>query len=72
MDRKVEQAQENDPTFDGGSSYLDASDRPRYVFKEESLGGKLSAVLPYWGILGLFNVVFFVAAFAGFIRYDVR
>ncbi len=26
----------------------------------------------YWGILVLFNVVFFVAAFAGFMRYDVR
>jgi hypothetical protein len=32
----------------------------------------LGAVLPYWGILIAFNVVFFVAAFAGFMRYDVR
>jgi hypothetical protein len=51
---------------------LDASDRPRFVFKEEPLKDKLGEVLPYWGILGLFNVVFFVAAFAGFMRYDVR
>jgi len=42
------------------------------VFKEEPLKDKLDAVLPYWGILVLFNVVFFVAAFAGFMRYDVR
>ncbi len=51
---------------------LDASDRPRFVFREEPLRDKLGGVLPYWGILGLFNVVFFVAAFAGFMRYDVR
>jgi ABC-type transport system involved in multi-copper enzyme maturation permease subunit len=50
----------------------DVSDRPRFVFREEPLKDKLRAVLPYWGILGLFNVVFFVAAFAGFMRYDVR
>ena len=70
-DRKFEQARKNDPTFDG-NSFFDASDRPRFVFKEEALKDKLSEVLPYWGILVLFNVVFFVAAFAGFMRYDVR
>jgi hypothetical protein len=32
----------------------------------------LNAALPYWGILVLFNVVFFAAAFTGFTRYDVR
>ena len=32
----------------------------------------LGTVLPYWGILVAFNVLFFVVAFAGFIRYDVR
>ena len=53
-------------------SLLDVSDRPRFVFKEEPLKDKLIGVLPYWGILVLFNVVFFVAAFAGFMRYDVR
>jgi ABC-type transport system involved in multi-copper enzyme maturation permease subunit len=69
--KKFQEAQKNDPTF-SYSSYLDISDRPRFVFKEESLRGKLNAVLPYWGILVLFNVVFFAAAFAGFMRYDVR
>ena len=69
--RKVQEAQKNDPKFTW-DSFLDLSERPRFVFKEESLRGKLNAVLPYWGILVLFNVVFFVAAFAGFMRYDVR
>ena len=71
ISRKFEQARKKDPTFDG-NSLLDVSDRPRFVFKEEPLRDKLNAVLPYWGILVLFNVVFFVAAFAGFMRYDVR
>ena len=53
-------------------SLVDFSDRPRFVFKEEALKDKLIEVLPYWGILVLFNVVFFVAAFAVFMRYDVR
>jgi len=51
---------------------LDVSDRPRFVFKEELLKDKLIGVLPYWGILVFFNVVFFAVAFAGFMRYDVR
>ena len=69
--KKFQEAQKNDPTF-SWRSFLDISDRPRFVFKEESLRGKLNAILPYWGILVLFNVLFFVAAFAGFMRYDVR
>ncbi|MFC1604952.1 ABC transporter permease [Planctomycetota bacterium] len=69
--RKVQDAQKNDPKF-SWSSFLDLSERPRFVFKEEPLQDKLIEVLPYWGILVLFNVVFFAAAFAGFMRYDVR
>jgi ABC-type transport system involved in multi-copper enzyme maturation permease subunit len=69
--KKEREAEKNDPTFKG-DSFLDLGDYPRFVFKEEPLKGKLGAVLPYWGILGLFNMVFFVAAFAGFVRYDVR
>jgi ABC-type transport system involved in multi-copper enzyme maturation permease subunit len=69
--KKFQEAQKNDPTFTY-RSFLDISDRPRFVFKEEALKDKLNEVLPYWGILVLFNVVFFAAAFAGFMRYDVR
>jgi len=70
-DKKVKDARKNDPTFTY-DSLLDVSDRPRFAFKEEPLKYKLGEVLPYWGILVLFNVVFFAAAFAGFMRYDVR
>jgi len=68
---KVQDAQKNDPKFTE-RSFLDLGDYPRFAFKEEPLKGKLIEVLPYWGILVLFNVVFFVAAFAAFMRYDVR
>jgi ABC-type transport system involved in multi-copper enzyme maturation permease subunit len=64
-------AHKNEPSPPGGW-FLDLRDHPRFVFQEESLKGKLGAALPYWGILGLFNVLFFAAAFARFMRYDVR
>jgi len=71
VNKKVQDAQKNDPKFTW-ASFLDLGDYPRFVFKEEALKGKLNEVLPYWGILVLFNVVFFAAAFAGFMRYDIR
>jgi len=71
VENAVEAAHKNEPTPEGGW-FLDLRDHPRFVFQEESLKGKLGACLPYWGILVLFNVVFFAAAFAGFMRYDVR
>ncbi len=69
--KKVQDAQKNDPKFTW-ASFLDLGDYPRLEFKEEALKDKLVEVLPYWGILVLFNVVFFVSAFAEFMRYDVR
>ncbi|MBL7187714.1 MAG: ABC transporter permease subunit [Phycisphaerae bacterium] len=70
-DKKLEEGREKNPAFNR-ESFIDLSNRPRFAFKEEALRDKLGAVLPYWGILVAFNVVFFVAAFAGFMRYDVR
>jgi hypothetical protein len=71
VEEKIKDAKKKNPELDE-ESFLDVSDRSHFVFKEEGLKGKLSEVLPYWGVLGLFNVVFFAAAFAGFMRYDVR
>jgi ABC-type transport system involved in multi-copper enzyme maturation permease subunit len=70
-DKKMQKEREENPAF-GSASLMDVSDRQRFVFKEEALKDKLNKVLPYWGILVLFNIVFFAAAFAGFMRYDVR
>jgi len=68
---KISDARKQNPAIDK-EYFLDVSDRPRFAFKEEALKDKLGEVLPYWGILVLFNVVFFAAAFARFMRYDVR
>jgi len=70
-EEKISDARKENPAI-VEKYYLDVSDRPRFAFKEEALKDKLGEALPYWGILVLFNVVFFVVAFAGFMRYDVR
>lgn len=70
VERTFADAQKKDPTVTS-LSFVDFGNGPRFVFQEEPLKGKLNAALSYWGILVLFNIVFFVAAFAGFIRYDV-
>ncbi len=70
-DEKMEDARQKNPEFKR-ESFLDVSDRPRFVFKEEALKDKLNEVLPYCGILVLFNVLFFSVAFGGFMIYDVR
>jgi hypothetical protein len=70
-DKKIDDAREKNPALDK-ESFLDVSDRPRFAFKEEALNDKVNEVLPYWGILVMFNVVFFAGAFAGFMIYDVR
>ena len=69
--KKEEDARKNDPTF-RRDSFLDLSDYSRFEFEEEALKDKLGEVLAYWGILVLFNILFFAAAFVSFIRYDVR
>jgi len=70
-DERYTETEENDPTFNS-NSFLDVSDRPRFNFKEEPLKERMAVVLPYWGILLFFGAVFFICAFIGFIKYDVR
>jgi len=71
LQNKKEQARQKDPTF-GSNSFLDVSDRPRFIFEEESLKNRLGVGLPYWGIMLFFNVLFFVLALVKFLRYDER
>jgi ABC-type transport system involved in multi-copper enzyme maturation permease subunit len=68
---KEEQARQKDPTF-GNNSFLNVSDRPRFVYHEEPLSNRFGSGLPYWGFLLFFNLLFFVMAFVRFLRYDVR
>jgi hypothetical protein len=71
LENKIQDAREKDPTYNS-NSFIDLSDRPRFQFREEPLSQKLTAVLPFWGFLIFFNVLFFVLSFVRFMRYDVR
>jgi len=71
LTRKVREATEKDPTFNS-NSFIDLSDRPRFEYREEAIESKVTAVLPYFGVLMFFTALFFVVAFIGFLRYDVR
>jgi ABC-type transport system involved in multi-copper enzyme maturation permease subunit len=71
IERKYREAQEKDPAF-GVNSYLDIRDRPRFRFSMEPLEDRLTGVLPYWGILIGFAILFFCLALARMSHYDVR
>jgi ABC-type transport system involved in multi-copper enzyme maturation permease subunit len=45
---------------------------PEFIFRKESLGETLNAAIPDIGILFLFSLVFFTAAFFSFRKYDLR
>lgn len=51
---------------------MNISDRPRFSYNEEPLKDRIVGVLPYWGVLLLYGVLFFVIAYVRFIKYDVR
>ena len=51
---------------------IDPTEMPTYVFEPEPLRASLSSALVDMGILGLFNLIFFIGAFVSFTRYDVR
>jgi ABC-type transport system involved in multi-copper enzyme maturation permease subunit len=71
LDRKYMAMREKDPTF-SNNSFIDVGDRPRFIYREESISAKLLITLPHWGILILFVVIIFSVTFMKFMRYDVR
>jgi len=71
LQKKEVAAKARDPLFDE-NSFIDLGDRPRFEYREEPLRARLKGVLPYWGVLLVFNCIFFAGAFVAFIRYDVR
>jgi ABC-type transport system involved in multi-copper enzyme maturation permease subunit len=48
------------------------SDRPRFEYREEPLGGRVQAALPGFLLLLGYGLVFFALAYVSFLRYDVR
>ncbi len=71
LNKKVAEARKQNPMYDS-NTFLDVRDRPRYSFTEEPLKTRLNAALPYLGVLAVFNLILFLAAFLRFARYDVR
>ena len=51
---------------------IDPSDLPAFEFQQPPLRTVLAGVLPDFGLLGLFNLIFFGGAIAAFNRYDAR
>jgi hypothetical protein len=48
------------------------SDRPRFVYTEEALGGRVQAAMPGFLLLLGYGLVFFALAYVSFLSYDVR
>jgi hypothetical protein len=71
LERKEQEVRAKNPAYNS-NMFIDLSDRPRFHFQEEPVASKLVSVLPYWGILVFFNVLFLLFAYRGFIKYDVR
>jgi hypothetical protein len=51
---------------------IDTNEMPSFSYTPVSLGDVFGASLPDIGLLALFNIIFFAAAYVGFLRYDVR
>lgn len=51
---------------------LNPTELPDFTEREQSLGETVNASLADLGILAVLNILFFVGAFVGFLRFDVR
>jgi len=72
MVRKMDAMRKANPTTDVWNTATDVSDLPRFVYKEETLSGRVKSGLAPFVVLVFFGLAFFAAGFATFLRYDVR
>ena len=70
--QKIEGLQKQNPAVDWWNTAVDMSERPRFNYQEEGLGGRVKATLPAFAVLFIFNLILFSAAYFSFIKYDVR
>jgi ABC-type transport system involved in multi-copper enzyme maturation permease subunit len=70
--KKVAEMRAKDPTVDAWNTAVDMTDAPRFHYREEALGGRIQAALPPFAVLAGLAAILFAAAYAAFIRYDVR
>ena len=71
FDAKWKKLKSENPSL-GSESKLDLSDRPRFRYQEASIKDRINKTLPYIALLFLFNIIFFLAGYISFLRYDVR
>lgn len=70
--KKVSEFEKNHPGEDPWNTYINMSDRPKFSYKEEDLKGRLVSCLPFFSVLIIFNLIFFISSYVSFIQYDVR
>jgi ABC-type transport system involved in multi-copper enzyme maturation permease subunit len=51
---------------------IDPNEMPAFTYAPAMLSDVLGSSLPDIGLLAMFNIIFFIAAYVGFLRYDVR
>ena len=68
----MEKHRENTRSIVDINKKTDVSDMPRFRYTEQSVSERLSASLVYFLLLIIFNVVFFMAAYAAFLKSGVR
>lgn len=69
---KIAARQKQNPSVDWWNTAVDVSDMPRFIYREESLGGRIRGTLPFFAILMAMNILVFGAAYVSFLRYDAR
>lgn len=71
VDEKYQKEMQKNPAF-SNNDYLDLRDRPRFQYQPQAIAERIEVVLPQFGLLVFFNLLFFAGAFVSFLRYDVR
>jgi ABC-type transport system involved in multi-copper enzyme maturation permease subunit len=51
---------------------INIAEIPEYEFRPQPIGASLGHIAVDFGVLALFNILFFVGAFVSFLRYDLR
>ena len=70
-DQRYNEEKQKNPAFDS-NDYLDLRARPRFQFQPPPFSTRLDRILIPFGVLVIFNLLFFAGAFVSFLRYDVR
>lgn len=70
-DRRYDEEKQKNPAF-SFNDYLDLRARPLFQFQPPPFSTRLDRILIPFGILVIFNLLFFAGAFVSFLRYDVR